>query len=354
MSGATISGITAELIDRKLVFEKETGTSRGGRRPILLALDPKGGYVIGLKLSEDHITGVLTDLKATVIASHTNGLKGRSVETVMDAVEDVVSALLTKSGLKHKQLLGVGVGLAGIIDTDSRRLRHSPIFGWRNVPLSDLLQERLNVSVYLDNDVNTLTLAEQWFGVGQGVNNFLVVTIGRGVGLGMVINGQIYQGAHGGAGELGHTVIDPMGPLCKCGKTGCLETYLADPALVSMGAASFKDVITVDDLLALAHEGQQAAIDVYSGAGDALAKGIANLINVLSPELIIISGEGVRAGDLLFKPMNNALKKYVMPGLSEDTQIQIDSWDDDAWARGAASLVLGELYVSPLVREAVA
>ncbi len=351
LSVATISGITAELIESNFVFEKETGTSRGGRRPILLALNAKGGYVIGLKLAEDHITGALTDLEATVIASHTHAMKKKTAESAVEGLAYTVKELLAQRGIRRDQLIGVGVGLAGVIDTRNRVLRHSPIFGWREVSLGEMLEQRLKVPVYIDNDVNTLTQAEQWFGVGQGVDNFVVVTIGRGVGMGMVVNGQIYRGAHGGSGELGHTVLDPTGNVCNCGKRGCLETYVSDPALLRQAVPSIPGVSLLEDLSEKAIGGNELALDIFTKAGEALARGIGNLINVLSPELIIISGEGVRSGDVLFDPMRAALSKYVMPGLSEDTEVRIDDWDDDAWARGAASLVLSEIFESPLVRE---
>lgn len=349
LSAATVSGITAELIESGLVFEKEAGDSLGGRRPIPLALNPKGGYVIGFKLAEDHITGAVTDLNAKVIANRTSQLSGRSIESVINALKKGAKALLEDGGIHKDQLLGVGLGLAGIIDAQNGILRHSPYFGWRNVPLREMLQMQLGVSATVDNDVNTLTLTEQWFGLGQGIENFLTVTIGRGVGLGMVINGQLYRGVHGGAGEFGHTVVDPDGPLCDCGKRGCLEALIADPGLIREAKQKLKvHELTMDELLSRGRKGDQKAVAVFSSAGETLARGTANLINVLNPELIIISGEGVRAGSLLFAPMRAALSRYVMPGLAEDTQIQIDTWDDNAWARGAAGLVLGELFKSPV------
>lgn len=352
LSAATVSGITAELIENDLIFEKETGNSRGGRRPILLALNPRGGYVIGFKLTEDHITGALTDLKAEVIGNQTFPLAGSSLEDVLTALEAGVNSLLEGSGIQKNQLIGVGVGLAGIVDAQSGVLRNSPILGWSNVPLRELLGNRLGVSVTIDNDVNTLTLVEQWFGIGQGINNFLTVTIGRGVGLGIVVNGQLYRGAQGGSGEFGHTVIDPDGPVCACGNQGCLEALIADPGLIREARKTLGDqTLTMDELLNRAENGEEAAIDIYSKAGVTLARGITNLINVLSPELIIISGEGVRAGDLIFGPMRGALDAFVMPGLAQDTEIRIDTWDDNAWARGAAGLVLGKLFESPIHKE---
>jgi predicted NBD/HSP70 family sugar kinase len=359
LSAATISGITSELIDDALIFEKETGDSIGGRRPILLVLNPLGGYVVGLKLMENQVVGVLTDLEATVLAKQIHPLDNPSLQQTIDALSFVVESLVSRSNLGQKQLLGVGLGLAGIIDSQQGRLRYSPIFGWRDVPIGDLLSERVHAPVYIGNDVDTLTLAEKWFGKGQGLENFLTVTIGRGVGLGIVVNGQIYSGFHGGAGEFGHTVIDPSGPICTCGNHGCLETYVSDRALLreaieAVDRAELPETVqSLDDLLQQAQEGQPFARAIYAQAGQVLGRGIANLINILSPQQIILSGEGVRAGELVFGPMRDAMAQHIMPGLVEDTEMEVDVWNDDAWARGAASLVLQELFKSPIFRDSV-
>lgn len=359
LSAATVSGITADLIASDLIFEKEAGDSSGGRRPILLALNPRGGYVVGLKLAADNITGALLDLETSIVATHVTDFSNHSPEDAIARLTSVVDSLLGASEIHEEQLLGVGVGLAGIVDAEQGILRHSPIFGWRDVNLKDALQERLEVPVVIDNDVNTLTLTEKWFGAGQGVDHFLTVTIGRGVGLGIVINGQLYHGSHGGAGEFGHTVIDPNGALCDCGKQGCLETVVSDPALMRVASeayASGKLPVEVDDvseLVALAEQGEQAAKALFISAADALAQGLANLVNVFCPHLIIISGEGIRAGDLIFEPMYAALPKYIMPGLLDLVEIRIDDWDDYAWARGAGGIILRELFESPIYRREI-
>jgi N-acetylglucosamine repressor len=354
LSPATVSGITAELMADGLIFEKAPGDSRGGRRPILLALNPRGGYVVGVKLTETQAVGALTDLEATVVAKQTLPLSGRTPEAVIATLAGAVDGLLREGHVRRKQLLGVGIGVAGIVHAEAGILRQSPFLGWRDLPLRDMLRDRLHVPVYIDNDVNTLTLAERWFGAGQGVDHFLVVTVGRGVGMGIVLNGQFYRGTAGGAGEFGHTVVDPEGPLCDCGKRGCLEALVGDPGLLRMASEAFdrgemaERPASPEALLASAQAGEEGARAVLSRAGEILGCCLANLINVFDPQLIIISGEGVRAGEWLFGPMRQSIDRHVMPGLAGDTEIRIDRWDDDAWARGAASLVLRELFESPV------
>jgi glucokinase-like ROK family protein len=354
LSPATVTSISAKLISQDLVLEKSAGDSSGGRPPILLIINPRGGYVVGIKLTETQAVCALTDLEASVIAKSSMSLSGHDPAQVVDDLARMVVTFIRQQRISKKQLLGVGVGLAGIVDAENGILRQSPIYGWGNVPLRDMLQGKLNVPVYIENDVNTLTLTERWFGHGQGVDNFLTVTVGRGVGLGIVVNGEFYRGQNGGAGELGHTTIDPDGPLCACGKRGCLETYVGDPGLIRAAQESATrgelstSVHDVDELLELARRGDPAVVQIFSRAGRILGLGIANLVNLFNPKKIIISGEGTRAGEFLFGPMKESVQQNTMPGLFDPATVQIAPWGDDAWARGAAGLVLRELFESPI------
>lgn len=175
--------------------------------------------------------------------------------------------------------------------------------------------------------------------------------------MGIVAHGRFYRGARGGGGEFGHTVIDPDGPWCDCGKRGCLEAYVSDPSLVreARDAAAGRrlggvdpDELTIETVTELAKQGDPTMRAILARAGRMLGMGIANLINIFNPALIIVSGEGVRAGDLLFEPMRDSVARYAFNGLAHDAEIVVQEWGDEAWARGAASLVLQEIYRSPL------
>ena len=302
LSPATVTAITAELIENGFVYEKAAGDSSGGRPQILLAINPLGGYVVGIKLMEDHAIGALTDLEANILQRHQLPLEDRSGESAIQVMATMVEKLLTMGSVQRSKLIGVGVGLAGIVDSNHGILRQSPYFGWRNMPVRDSLKQLLQVPVFIDNDVNTFTLAERLFGSGQDIRDFLTVTIGRGVGLGIVTNGQFYRGAGGGAGEFGHIVVDPEGPLCECGKRGCLEALVSDPALVSQAqqvvntAGLDYSVNNVDDLVQLSNNGEVFAMAILRRAGEIFGQSIANLINLFNPARVLISGEGVRNG----------------------------------------------------------
>lgn len=358
LSPATVSEITADLIAEGLIREKTAGDSTGGRPPILLTLTQDAAYVVGLKLAEAHVSAAITDIEANILSTLTVPAAGmHAVERAVVTLGEVVEQVIAEASVPRERVTGVGIGLAGVIDAEGGLCRFSPILGWRDVPLKQLVEERIGIPVYIDNDVNTLAMAEKWFGAGQDVDDFLVVTVGRGVGLGIVVNGQFYRGTRGGGGEFGHTVLAPDGPLCDCGKRGCLEAYVADPALVRAAQEAVArselsgvsaDELTVERVTELAQAGNETLRAIFGQAGKVLGMGIANLLNILNPALVIVSGEGVRAGDLLFEPMREAVARCVFDGLEQDTEIVIQDWGDEAWAWGAASLVLQEIFKSPI------
>ena len=354
LSPATVTAITADLISEGLVFEKEPGDSRGGRRPILLAINPKGAYVVGIKLTETKAIAALTDLEATVLVKRSSELHGFDPDSVVDIMARLTNSLLEDAGIPSEKLIGVGVGLAGIVDFQKGIVRNATYLGWKDLPIRELLCAKINTEIYVDNDVNTLTLAEVWFGCGQGIENFLTVTIGRGVGLGIISNGQFFRGTGGGAGEFGHIVVDPDGTLCDCGKRGCLETLVGDPGLLRKAKTAYEKggmpslPAKADDLAQMASNGDPAAVRILEESGVILGQSVANLINLFNPKRILISGEGVSRGPIFFDAMKRSIQVYALPVLLSDVDLRVEPWGDDVWARGAASLVLRSLFESPV------
>jgi predicted NBD/HSP70 family sugar kinase len=351
LSPATVTAITGQLIEENMIFEKTTGDSTGGRPPIMLALNPRGGFVIGIKLMEDHAVGALTDLNASILAKVSIELPDRQLDSSVEILANLVNQLSKTAGIKKKQLMGVGIGLAGVVDFGKGIVKQNPYFGWKNINLRELLRNKLRVPVYIDNDVNTLTLSEKWLEPGLKEDNFIVITIGRGIGMGIVIDGQIYRGKGGGAGELGHVMVDPDGPLCDCGKHGCLESFISDRALVKQAAEQVDASITTMDQLISRADTNETAKNILARGGKLLGGQIANLVNIFDPKLIVISGEGIRMGDVFFSAVRSTFDRHVMPGLAKDTEIRVDSWGDDIWALGAASLVIAEIFSSPIQKE---
>ena len=365
LSRASVTGITGELIDLGLV--EETGeieqVEQAGRRPILLRLNPKAGYVVGVSLARYTFTCVLTDLEANILfsAKHNLPLDESSdarynPESVIQSIIQAIDELLGETDITTEQLMGIGIGINGIVDYELGVSLYAPHYDWHNVPLAAPIASHFGVPVYLENDARALTTAEQLFGAGAEIDNFVAVVVGYGIGSGVVANGQIYRGGSGGAGEFGHIVLQPDGPLCSCGKRGCLEALAGVPAIISQ----LKDAIatgersslanaaplTLDAIAEAADEGDALAVRIVSEAGRWLGLGMSALVNILNPDLFVISGEAVCLGRHFLEPVEAAMRENAFVGLTDSFQIVADTGGTEVWARGVASVVLSSLFTS--------
>jgi N-acetylglucosamine repressor len=351
LSVGTVSQITNDLISKNWILEVGEGEYTGGRRQVMLRLNPNAGVVVGLKLMENRVVGAVTDLESRVLYYSERDIDVQSEpRAISRTLVEIVEGMIASARVRRSRVIGVGIGLAGAVDADEGIVHLSPFFGWRDVPLAQLIEDRLGLPVTIDNDVNTLTAAEQLFGPGQHQANFVVVTVGRGIGMGMVIEHEIYQGQKGGAGELGHITLEVGGPLCDCGKQGCLEAVASDPAVIQYVREHNQSVTpptTLEDVVALAARGDAVAREALNRSGRYLGIGLATVVNMLCPSLLIVSGEGVVAGDFRLTPMFEALREHTFNGLLDGVEIVVQRTDDRAWARGAASVVIGKLFESP-------
>jgi predicted NBD/HSP70 family sugar kinase len=360
LSQALITGLTADLISEGLIIEKQSGQYKGGRRPMLLALNPEGAFVVGLNLSMSEISVVIVNFEGTVVASHTQPLTPthHSVAEITDRVVGAVQACIWEASFAREQISGVGIGIPGLVNPATGNIRFLPNYGWENVNLKERVQKRLNHPCYVDNSSNTLALAEQWFGAGKGVENFLVVSIENGVGLGAVINGRIYRGQEGIGGEFGHITIDPSGPGCRCGKKGCVEAFVGNIAIMRDAKQAAlqgrwdcpdPDGFTYPDVIRAAKDGTEALRHLFARAGPILGVGMSHLIALFNPQKIVITGQGVQAGELIFSHMHTALDQYVSAKFGRrNVEILVQEWTEQDWARGAGAMVLQELYKSPV------
>ncbi len=342
LSPATLTAITGTLIEAGLVYEDRQGVSKTvGRKPILLAVNYGHAHVVGFKVSNVGVTAVLADLNAEVLASCFEALEHHDLETVLKVIERLTALLCAEVGFEKKELVGLGVNLPGIVEQDTGRVRHSALLNWSDTPLAQLLEERLSLPTLVENDVNALAVAEAWFGSGKQHEDFLVVTLGRGVGLGIVIGGEVYRGPRGGAGEFGHSVLDSSGPESRHTQQGSVEAYLSDYALLEQARRNvpgFPNEATPDTLLEFAQQGHVEAVAVLEGAGETLGLALSTLVNIFAPSLIILSGEGMRSAEFMLPRAKASLSKHAFGDLAKHVHLVVDNWGEDAWARGAAAL----------------
>jgi predicted NBD/HSP70 family sugar kinase len=346
LSPATVTSITRELIESGIVRTADRAPSRGGRPALLLEIVSRSAHAFGVKIAPDHLVGVVVDLDGDVIEQFEARLDLTAAHG-FDAAVTVLGGWLDEAAAETP-LLGVGLGVPGVVDSSSGRVT-SPLIGWSDFALRDALQQELGIAVLVDNDVNTLATAERLYGRGRDVEDFITLTLGRGVGLGIVANGDIYHGHGGGAGEFGHVTAVVDGPVCSCGKRGCLEAVIGDPALVAIarGDGTIGKRHGIAALRRQADAGDADARAIFAEAATVLGQAVANLVNVLSPKLILVSGEGAQAWAHYEEAFGRSLQTHVFPPLRGVT-VEVDPWDDAKWAVGAASLVLRTTF-TPLV-----
>lgn len=364
LSKASVGGIVSGLIEEGLVVEKEAGAYEGGRRPILLAMNPTGAYAIGVNLSLEQIRVVVINFNAEIEADYIFLLKKEHYEPeeIAEETARAIQACMWESNFSREQILGVGIGVPGLVDSKAGTIRFLPNYGWDNIPFGRILKEKINHPVFIENDSNNLANAERWYGQGKGVDNFLVVTLQNGVGAGSVVNGNLLRGHFGIASEFGHMCVDPEGPLCRCGCYGCVEAYVGNNALVRESKALIargrwhgdvvEEVLTYDHVLEELERGNDELVAVYKRAGEVLGIALRNLITLFNPTLIILTGKGTEAGRVLLQPMYRSMERLRSKKIgSIDTELVInDYWTEEDWARVAGTLVLQELYNHKKIR----
>jgi predicted NBD/HSP70 family sugar kinase len=291
----------------------------------------------------------VTDLDAAPLAMITLP-HGRHADraAVVELFGSAVRRLLVEAGLAEETPLGIGIGVPGEVDPMSASVARSPLPDWVDSGLASLLENHLGMPVLIDNDVNTLTIAEHLYGAGRSLDDLLVLSIGRGIGMGAVVGGQVARGGHGGLGEIGHVRVRPEGPACWCGGHGCLEVFAAEPALVREVLALRGEVVAPDALAALGDEDDRVA-SLLAEAGQLVGVVLATAIALFDPQRVIVSGEGVRLGRHYLDGLRSGLREQSQPRDIPD--LVIEPWGDEAWARGAASLVLRELFHPAHLRE---
>ncbi|MGR3502025.1 ROK family protein [Pseudaestuariivita sp.] len=347
ISQATVTTLTAEMLRQGLIEEVAEGegkATRRGRPRVDLKLRGDAHLVAGVKIAGRSVSVVVLDFEGTQRAHHKVPLAdlSRPPDALGWIVRQAVEAAAGKAGVRLSQLSGVGVGIAGFIDALAGLCHWSPSLDRRNVAFRDLLSRTLALPVFLDNDANLVAMAEQYFGAGRGVTNFVVVTVEAGVGMGIVLGNRLYRGTRGCGAEFGHTKVQLDGALCRCGQRGCLEAYVADYALMREAQIlnGGRGVPTIDALLSLARSGDQMAGSILTRATRMFAMGLANIVNIFDPQLIIVAGEQLQSEHLQSDDMLELIRASIVEVDLAPPKVIRHTWDDLMWAQGAGAFAL--------------
>ncbi|MGC7872951.1 ROK family protein [Desulfosporosinus sp. SYSU MS00001] len=365
----TVTNLVSELIESKLVIEGTLGESTGGRKPILLRINSSAFYVIGVYAGAKRLKAVTANLDGKIIEEfETRYAANQTREQFLQTLEKAVQNVIDKTHQQKESFLGIGVGMHGLVDPEQGLSLFAPHLNLRNLPIKSFLENRFQLPVEVENDVRAQALGESWFGKGVGIQNFICVHIGTGVGAGIIIDNKLYRGSSFTAGEIGHTTIDSNGPKCSCGNYGCLETLVGGAALarraqqaIRLGKESILeewvhgdlDEISAEMLCKAAQNGDPVAAEVLGDTGRYLGIGLANLINILNPALIILSGGVSRAEHYLLNPLIDTLEKRALTKPANTVKIAISELGKNSIPIGAFTLVLYKLFTPTGLGESI-
>lgn len=354
ISAASVTLTTSELIAQGYLREVDNPIKANdmgrGRPPVGLEVVPERGHVIGIKLSDERHTAVLVDFAGNILSQAIlpSPPVAKTVDQIVDETARLIAECLSPTGMGLQDLSAIGIGISGLVTPDRGLVPWSPLLLDRDVALRDALGAHLGRPVLLENDANMLTLAELWFGAGRAKSDFAVVTIEHGVGMGLVVGNRLWRGTRGMGMELGHIKVQLDGALCRCGQRGCLEAYLADYALAREAATALgrnpRNLVSphsmLETLFAEAKTGNQSARMIFNRAGRYLALGLANVVQLFDPELIILSGERMRYDYLYADEVLSEVMALTLDHGRKPCGIEIHAWGDMVWARGATALAL--------------
>ncbi|XVU22698.1 ROK family transcriptional regulator [Actinoplanes sp. CA-054009] len=335
LSSAAVTKSARPLIDAGYLSELDATERTGpgaGRPAAPLTVRADREFFAGVKLTGDELIGVVCDLTAKVRAVAHRPLSSSKVDDVLTEITAMVAELLDGPGDYRRRTRRLGLAVSGDVDRASGLVRYSPFLRWHNVLLGKLAAAATGLIVTVENDVKALTTAEHWFGEGAGADSFALVTVGQGIGCGLVVNGRPVSGAHGVAGEIGHISVDANGPDCHCGSRGCVEAIAGTSYIVAAAGTE-----TIDEAVTEARAGNPKVTAVFARAGEAIGLGIAAVANLVGPAHIVVSGEGLSAYDL-FEPHIRAGFERQAFGAAADCPLSIRPLPFEEWARGAAAV----------------
>lgn len=359
LSKATVSTIVADLINDELVYEDGFGVqmASAGRRPVKLKLNGQIRLAIGIELTGSECVAALTDLYSDPLRVARYPMAESSVDTSINFIVQAVTELL--EGYDPSRLLGVEVGVPGPVDDIRQRVVQAENIGWFDVPLGPLLTERLGKPVTVVKRQNAGAVGEYWHGIGKGRANLLYISVSVGIGCGIIVGGELYEGTNGSAGEIGHITIVPDGHRCRCGNFGCLETLTSSSAIAVRAREKAKEhpesllvewskgvlqSITSRTVIEAAGRGDPLAVEVIREAGNYLGIAIANVINLFNPSLVIIGGEMLELGDLFLDPVRESVQRRSFSIPLSAVEVVPSSLGHYAAAVGAAALVIDRFF----------
>jgi glucokinase-like ROK family protein len=336
LTRAAVTPIVNDLMETGLIQEAESRVASSGRPPILLSINAGSGMVAGIDMGATHLTVLIANFSAQVLAEKEIPFDiADGPKACIDQADRLLTELLNGANLELCRLAAIGLGVPGPIVTKAGMVLAPPLMpGWDRFPIRDTLEKRWGCPVSLNNDAELGVLGEWAYGAGRGAQNLAYIKVGTGIGAGLFMDGQIYRGATGSAGEIGHMTIDENGPLCICGNRGCLEAMAGGKAIAAkareaiannkrteLAGLSPVEGITVMEIAKAAARGDLVAQEILAEAGDQLGVAIASLVNLFNPDIVVVGGGVAQTGDLFLEPIRKAVQKRSLPAAAYAVRI---------------------------------
>jgi glucokinase-like ROK family protein len=359
LNRSTISNIVNILIEDGLVLELDTMESKIGRPGIAISLRPEGGAVIGMEIGVESISVILTDFVANILwREWIDYSPDTSQIEILSKAEELIDKAISFANAKQLRLLGIGLGVPGLVDVQKGDLLFAPNLGWRDVPLRLMLSQRFHIPIYVENEANLGALGEYYFGVGRNVDNFIYLSSGVGLGGGIIINGNLFKGGRGFAGEIGHIQRDPQGEMCGCGRRGCWETQVGPRAVLQRVKRSIEadpdntlakhingdlNDLTFNQVVDCALQGDQLCRSAMEKVGEYLGTGIADLANIFNPQMVVIGGTFHYGREIILPILEKTISSETLPAVKENLHVIFSELGADACVLGAIAVVLDDI-----------
>ncbi|MFN8382825.1 MAG: ROK family transcriptional regulator [Anaerolineales bacterium] len=365
LNKSTVSSLVDELIERNLVHEAGSNSSGAGRPATLLEINSQAGLIIGVELGVDFVSVAVTDFLGNIIwrrREDANPNEGQ--QKMIEQTLRIAKEAMTAGKKKNTPFLGMGLATPGTVDIKEGMLIFAPNLHWRNVPFGKIFSEQTKLKVFVENDANAAATAEHLFGTTRKCQDFLFVFAGVGIGGGLFLNGKIYRGKNGYAGEIGHSPImaEPTSTVCHCGNRGCWETYANQYSIIQRVQARLEvkrtsiipklmadhnSPLTIPLIKQAADAGDKEAIDSFAEAGHAMGQGFAGLINIFNPDKIVLGGPLSVAGEYLLPSIKETMKRHSMPEIDQQVEVLLSPFGPDASLIGAIAIVADDILSLP-------
>lgn len=340
LNKATVSSLVSELLEDDLVYESGPGKSSGGRRPVILHFNKIAGYSIGIDIGVNYILCVLTDLMGNIVLEKNQTVNNPPYDATLEFVKEMIHSCINEMPSSRYGIVGIGVGIPGIVNKQGIVL-HATNLGWKDKQIKKDLENLYHVPIIIENEANAGAFGEQQFGIGQDHQNIIYISAGIGIGAGIILNKELYNGTNGFSGEIGHTIININGNKCNCGSRGCWEAYASEQALLERAGNS---IDSLESLIKSAQSQNEGVLSSVEEIGTYLGYGINNIINIFNPDQVIIGNRLALLNKWIEHPIRTTIRNHTFTYHQKEVQLDFSKLGKYSVALGMAAFV-GKCFI---------